>query len=793
MNIYSRFSTNKKTGSLIIPIIILLFLVFYYPADIYSQGKIKGRITDSHNDQPLQYANVVLLGTKLGSATDEHGDYEISNIPAGVYTVQASYIGYEPGEVKSVSVINGRTAVVNVELRETAHSLSEVIVTPGHYSIIKNTPGSKVSFTKENIKSTALFGGDIYRAVTRLPGITGTDYTSKFTVRGGETDEVLVLFDGLELYDPFHIKDFGGVLSIIPVEAIGGIDLLTGGYPAEFGRRKSAVFNIKSESGPLDKMESTIGLSFMNASYLAQGPIGGDRGRWMISVRRGFIDLALKLTGEGDDLLPEYYDIFGKIEYDLNDDHNLSLHFLRAGDKLKFVDNDSLGSFSNSGYINTYAWANLESYLGDDLYIQSVLSSGLITHDRKGTIYDERYSSYDLGVNDNRDFKFVGLKQDWNYSIFRRLLLKAGAEYKKLWAEYDYNGVFARSIVDPGSVKNDPYYVDTMNVNIEPVGEEIGAYFSTRFKVMNSLYAETGIRYDKQSYTGAERTSPRVNLAYSLGSNTVIKAGWGRFYQSQGIHELWVQDGNLNFYEPEKSEHRIVGIEHKLGNGIELRLDAYKKDLRDFYPRYINIYNTIDAFEEASGDRKEYKPDFGESKGVEFFLKRDTGGEYTWWLSYSYSSAKDRFVYRDTPKSFDQTHTVDFNLNYRPSDKWRFNLAWLFHTGWPYTNAYLTYEEEYIPGIAAFLYSAPEVNLLPYNQSRFPDYHRMDIRITRNYEFEFSKLGVYIEFINVYNRQNTRCREYVIDFPDRFIPPEIKNLDHYWLRFIPSIGITWER
>ncbi|MCP4726935.1 MAG: carboxypeptidase-like regulatory domain-containing protein, partial [bacterium] len=84
MNIYSRFFNYEKSGSLIIPVMILLLLFFHNPADIYSQGKIKGRITDSHNDQPLQYANVVLLGTKLGSATDEHGDYEISNIPAGV-------------------------------------------------------------------------------------------------------------------------------------------------------------------------------------------------------------------------------------------------------------------------------------------------------------------------------------------------------------------------------------------------------------------------------------------------------------------------------------------------------------------------------------------------------------------------------------------------------------------------------------------------------------------------------------------------------------------------------------
>ncbi len=771
----------------------LSHFLIYNPSDLSAQGRITGKITDASSREPLRLANVVLKGTTLGAASDAEGNYEISNVPAGVYTIQASYIGYETREIKNVSVSERGSVVISIELKETAQSLSEIIVTPGHYSIIKSAPGSKVSFTKENIKSTALFGGDIYRAVTRLPGITGTDYTSKFTVRGGETDEVLVLFDGLELYDPFHVKDFGGVLSIIPVEAIGGIDLLTGGYPAEFGRRKSAVFNIKSETGSLDRMESKIGLSFMNASYLAQGPLSGDRGRWMFSARRGFIDLALKLTGEGDDLLPEYYDVLGKLEYELNDDHDLSLHFLRAGDKLKFVDDDSLGSFSNSGYTNTYGWANLKSYIGDDLYIQSVLSSGYITHEREGTIYDDRLLTHDLGVTDNRDFKFLGVKQDWNYSLSSRLLIKAGGEYKKLWSEYDYNGIFLRKLPDAQDARESPWYLDSTNVDIKPSGEELGAYFSTRIKVLNSLYLETGLRYDKQTYTDADRTSPRVNVAYSIGSNTVIKAGWGRFYQSQGIHELWVQDRDMDFYKPERSEHRIIGIEHKFSTGIDLRLDAYKKDLRDYYTRYINIYNTIDAFEEASGDRIPYKPEFGKSKGVEFFLKRDTGGEFTWWLSYSYSSAKDRFVYRDTPKFFDQTHTVDFNLNYRPNEKWRFNIAWLYHSGWPYTNSTISYEEEYIPGLGEFVYSKPEINLGPYNQSRFPAYHRLDLRVTRNFEFERSKLGVFLELINAYNRQNIRCREYSIYFPDKFTQPEIETIDHYWLRFIPSIGVVWER
>ncbi|MFC1564414.1 carboxypeptidase-like regulatory domain-containing protein [candidate division KSB1 bacterium] len=793
MNRPQKSENGIAGSSKINRIIFLIFCFIIIPVSLYAQGKITGRVTDSRDDKPLQFANVVLKGTILGSATDENGNYEIANIPAGVYIVQASFMGYEPAEVKSVSVSARSTVTVDLELKETAQSLSEIVVTPGYYSIIKSAPGSKVSFTKENIETTALWGGDIYRAVTRLPGIIGNDYSSKFTVRGGETDEVLVLFDGLELYDPFHVKDFGGVLSIIPTDAIGGIDLLTGGYPAEYGRRKSGVFNIKSDVEPVDELKSTIGLSFMNGSYLARGPFAGDRGNWMFSMRRGFIDLALKLTGDDDDLLPRYYDIMGKVDYELNFDHKLSLHFLRAGDKLHFVDDDSLGSFSNSGYTNTYGWANLKSYFGDDIYVQTVLSTGLITHERSGTIYDMNFLAFDLGVNDNRDFKFTGFKQDWNYGMFRRLLIKAGVEYKKLWADYDYYSKVGKLFQEGGDVR-DPYYVDTLDVKLEPDGEELGAYFSTRIKLMKSLYIETGLRYDKQSYIGVDKTSPRVNASYALGSNTVIKAGWGKFYQSQGIHELYVQDNDLEFDSPEESEHRIIGVEHKFDNGIELRLDAYRKNLKDYYMRYINVYNTIDVFEEASGDRMQYRPNGGKAEGIEFFLKRDTGGEITWWLSYSYSSAKDLFLTDEFFKSFDQTHSVDFNLNYRPNDKWRFNVAWIYHTGWPYTGVEsLDYVEEYILGLQEFRYSRPEINLGKYNQTRFPDYHRLDVRVTRNFKYEHSRLMIYLELINAYDRENIRSREYAVYFPDNSVPPVVQDIDNHWLRFIPSIGIIWER
>jgi hypothetical protein len=161
----------------------------------------------------------------------------------------------------------------------------------------------------------------------------------------------------------------------------------------------------------------------------------------------------------------------------------------------------------------------------------------------------------------------------------------------------------------------------------------------------------------------------------------VLRAGWGRFYQSQGIHELNVQDGDDTFYPAELAEHRVVGLEYVFHNDVNIRLEAYHKKLSDIRPRYQNLDNEVEFFPEVQGDRVRLEPERGEAKGLEFFLKRDTGDRLSWWFSYGLAFAEDQIGGRTVPRRFDQRHTIYIDLNYRPSRKWRINLAWQYHTG----------------------------------------------------------------------------------------------------------------
>ncbi len=214
-----------------------------------------------------------------------------------------------------------------------------------------------------------------------LPGISANDFSAKFTVRGGEHEEVLVLLDGIELYDAFHLKDInGGALSIVDAEAIQGIDLLTGGFPAEYGDRTSGVFNIDSRTPRTGQVRHSVGISMMNARLMSEGTF--ERGSWLVSARRGYLDLVLQLMNEEEDLSPKYYDLLGKVEYQLAPDHTLSAHLLHADDNLSLLEGDK--DDSKTGYGNSYSWLNLKSALGPRLSVRTTLALGRVTADRNG-------------------------------------------------------------------------------------------------------------------------------------------------------------------------------------------------------------------------------------------------------------------------------------------------------------------------------------------------------------------------------------------------------------------------
>lgn len=765
-------------------------------------GSIEGHVVDLRTRRPIGFAMITVSGdTTLRASSTPDGRFVLLNIPAGSYRILVRHLGHTARALDDVTVVSASVRDVgDVALSVAAVNLSTVVVTPGSFSLLGNT--STQTLSRRDISNMS-FSEDVTRAVARLPGIASNDFSSKFTVRGGESDEVLMTLDGMELLDPFHQRDFaGGLFSIVDIETIDGITLLTGGFPAEYGNRQSGVFDMRTRRVRDGERHTSIGLSLINARLYSDGTFNANKGMYLLSVRRGMLDQTFRLTGRTENT-PRFYDAMGKLEYRLSPRHTLSLNGLRAGDEAIVFDSVASGFDKHrTSYGNSYAWLTLNSAYSPRLTSRTLLSGGVLSQERRGSaIKDEPSDKFTFALRDARSFNFVALKQDLIFERSDRVHLKAGFDVRQLKADYTYTYDFAGLRLTPETTVVN----DRTNVNIrqKPTGQLGSAYVSGRFGLTPKLFLESGVRFDHASYANDNLWSPRISLAYSLGPSTFLRAAWGHYYQSQFLNSLDVNHRVTAFRPAELSRHYVVGFEHLFGNGISSRIEVYRKGISRISPSYQNLRDPWEVFPEARNDVVRVDARAARAQGIELFLKRDLGGKVSWWVSYALAKAEDdvRDLQFDgvvekrvgrIPRPNNQTHTIYADVNYRPGPKWHTSVSWQFYNGQPLT--LYTFGFTTLPNGELHFYPLHSA----FRAERYPAYHRMDVRVNRHFDVGRGRLSAFVHVINVYNRKNLRKfdldtrnseGQHVPNGRGGFIYPRD---DKTWLGLVPALGISWE-
>ncbi len=271
---------------------------------------------------------------------------------------------------------------VSAEESKKALDIERIEVSGSSYTLMESASTINNHLSKEAIDKMPHIADDVFRLMPTIPGVSAGDYSANFFVRGGEADEVLVLLDGQQLYRPFHMKSFSGAFSIIDTENIGRMDFSSGGYSAKFGNKMSGVLDITSLN-PSEETQYSLGASFINASAGAQGSFANDKGSWLVSARRGYLDMILKaMEDETSKFEPIYGDVYGKASYFLNDDHELSVSLLYAFDDEILDDNfkewDGQKEYDvkekiKGKYASQYLWMNLSSDWSEELSSTTIL------------------------------------------------------------------------------------------------------------------------------------------------------------------------------------------------------------------------------------------------------------------------------------------------------------------------------------------------------------------------------------------------------------------------------------
>lgn len=664
-------------------------------------------------------------------------------------------------------------ALSSLHAAEAPVALSQVVVTPSKFGVAEERTNVGATLTSAELETLPQIGDDLFRSIARLPGLAADDFSARFWVRGAPNGQLLARLDGVDLVEPFHLKDVDGALSIVDPQIISRLDLTTGGFTSEFGNHLAGVLNMETKAAATAR--TSLGLSLTGIGGSNQGVFDQGHGRWLASVRRGYPDVALRAAGRDDDVTPRYYDVTAQVEYQVAPGHTVSLHALHAGDTLTYqrTSNPSL----ESSYDSDYVWGRWLGGFGPQLKSEAVLSFSRLTWNRRGT---GLLDGFPFSLRDHRRLNLLGARNDWTLVLTDRALVRAGFEAKSGESRYDYALSRQHNVVIAGQQRT---ITETINSALRPDGDTLGAFVSARFQPWNALVIEPGLRFDRQEFTDDAHGSPRLNAALTLGRATV-RAAWGAYFQSQALHELAVADGDTTFRRAELAEHRVLSVEYPFGRGVSARAEAYERLTSRLRPRWENLDNGYDLFPEAQSDRARLDPTRARARGVEFLLNGRPNPRLSWNASYALSRSEELLAGRWAPRSRDQRHTFYTDVTYAPNPRWQFSAAWQFHTGWPTTD--VTYSLATLTNGRRVLVSA---NTVPYNL-RLPAYHRLDLRATRRFKLSRGDLRVFIDVFNAYDRTNYVSYDHRVTVTGTQITDVRKPRDQ--LPLLPSAGISWE-
>lgn len=664
--------------------------------------------------------------------------------------------------------------VAAVKPTPPAGPLEEVVVAASRYSLSAMVPDAHTVFTQAEIEGLPRLADDSLKAVHRLPGAASNGVSGLAYMRGGDSNETLVVLDGFPLYEPFHLKVLLSPTSLLDPGILSGVDVHAGGFTAEYGDRMSAVIEATTIHPEADS-HYEIGLSLFNANLLAFNRFGEGRGQWLVAARRSNLDeVADLLDAQYGELT--YSDAFGRLDYEFTPDTRGHLHVLVSRDDADVTNSEKTES-AEAQYRNTYVWGTLEHDFTREFRASAIASYTYVATDRTGEVDEDGIRTG--SADDHRHYDVVGLILNASYRK-ERWFARFGAEARALDASYDYSSVvrFEPDYPFPGS----PGRVSVNDLDPSPSGAHYAAYATARVRLIESLTAEVGLRWDDETYgpEGGNQLAPRINLVFDAGPQTRLRASWGSYQQAQGINELQVEDGVDRFFRPQHAYHQILGLEQGLLQDVTLRLEGYIKDYDDLRPRFESLYDPTSLVPELRWDRIEIAPGSARAEGIELLLTRRSASPWNGWFNYTWSRVTDREDGTDTRRSWDQASNVGGGVTWARGG-WQATLTGTWHTGWPTTPLSLATTG---PGVGEWVAG-------PRNARRLPAYASVDVRLSRDFVLKRGTLNVFAEATNLLDRKNPCCTDFSFE-PAGVGGVELEHEYRDWLPIVPNVGVLWK-
>lgn len=724
----SPYSRKAETGmKFFLFFVSLLFILssIYLSADDGS-GIVRGTVTDSTNGEPIAYANLIIDGTRLGTATNALGYYTISGIEPGSYTLKVSYLGYQTKSIE-FSVAAGEIQQFDIQLAPTSIQLQEFSVVGNRINQLNEVDLGLQKITIREIEMQPKgLETDVLRILRTNPGISATgDVTARYYVRGSGSDQNLVLLNGATVYNPFHAL---GIFSVIDPEMINSMEIHKGGFTAEYGGRLSSILNLTTKDGNKKSFQGSVSGSFLSGKAAIQGPI--PNGSFIITGRKSYFSESLKKFIDYEAPF-DFYDMSFKINYQ-NDKFYKNGKFLLHG----FTSNDKV--MNNNPNEEDYTFSNnivgLNWYQiwADPLYSEMYFSLSMFD----GEVIPNQ-SEAKPRVNEVVDFT-----SNWNFTyIFEsRDELGLGIQNK-----------YVSTYLDMENLTGGKTIVDQQGLNMV-------LFAKYKYKRFERFGIDVGTRINISTISKASHRmlEPRASFTYSPVNGLSFKGAYGSYQQDLvtladeneliSIFEPWI--AMPEYLAPSFADHYVFGVDITVLDPFTVTLEGYYKDMQ-----YITEVNP----EKFSNTDPDFISVDGESYGFEALLQWQTS-DFFIKTSYSLSWAYKIIDGEKYAPRYDSRHQVNLLAGVHIGWGWQISANWSLATGMPFTPIAGYYDKLQINDIWSPWYVFQDYNPYLYlggkNSERLPVYHRLDLSLSKKFTLFFTDVTFDASVVNVYDRKN---------------------------------------
>ncbi len=767
----------------------MLCLLWAAVATAQEKYTINGHIKDLSSGEELLGATILVKELSTGTTTNLYGFYSLT-LPKGDYTLVYSFVGYQP-ITQSVALYQDIKS--NIELPPGSTLLTEFEVTgEAKDENVQSVEMSTINMKMETIKKIPSLMGevDVIKAIQMLPGVqTVGEGNSGFYVRGGGVDQNLILLDEAPVYNASHLLGF---FSVFNSDALKDVQLYKGGIPAEYGGRLSSVLDIRMKDGNSKRFAATGGLGTVSSRLTLEGPIEKDKSSFIVSGRRTYADVFLKLAKDTNLRQNKlyFYDLNAKANFTLNDNNKLYLSSYFGRDVFAFSDQfrmswgNATGTLRWNHIYNKKLFSNLTLLYSDYDYYLGDLSGA----DAFG--WTSRIRDYSMKMdfnsfpNPNNTVKY-GLQS--TYHVFDPGIVTAESS----------EAIFNDFKIPQNKSLEHAIYIS----NEQRITPRLSAIYGIRASVFQNIGKTTYYRYDSnynaydtvnveagKVFNVDQGLEPRLGMKYSLTEEKSIKLSYNRMVQYIHLASNSTSASPLDIWFPSSPNVAPqLGDQIALGYFQNFNNNTYEFSVEGYYKKMSNQIDFKDHAELLLNSQLEGELRFGEgyAYGMEFFLKRREG-RFTGWLSYTLARAERKIkeinngeVY---PTKYDKTHDISLVMSYTLNKRWDFSANWVFSTGSAVTMPTGRFEFQ---GVIVPVYSDR-------NAARLPAYHRMDISATlKNKQKEGKKWkGEWVFSVyNAYMRKNA----FQINFRQDENDPTITHAEKLYLfSIVPAVTYNFK-